>query len=56
MKTMALKFKKLQNRIENGFVVDPQIRKVKNVKVLYIQKTYISSSIFDSINICRYFV
>ena len=33
-----------------------KIRKVKNVEVLYTKKTYIKSSIYDSINICIPFV
>ena len=36
--------------------VDAKIRKVMNVEVLYIQKTYISSGIYDSINIFIHFV
>ena len=33
-----------------------KLRKVKNIGFLYIQKSYISSHIYDSINICIHFV
>ena len=42
--------------MEDGVIVDAKIRKVKNVEVLYVQKTYISSRMHDSVNICIYFV
>ena len=38
--------------MEDGIIVDAKIRKVKYVGFLYKQKTYISSRIYDSINIC----
>ena len=41
----------LQNRMEDAVAVDAKIRKVKNVGFLYIQKPYIGSHIYNSINL-----
>ena len=46
-KIWSWNFTKLQNRTEDGIVVDLKIQKVKNVGFLCIQKAYIINSMYD---------